>query len=134
MIVKTYCTQNDNDCKTCNLVSFGHDCHLFELDLSPEEHEKAWSKRLATIAALEARQQKEAEIEKICEELKKLRTEAEIAGYLGSLRVEKATAIAIAEQLFGKEFMRRKRTYTLKRLIESIAGTLIFTQISGTKF
>ena len=74
------------------------------------------------------------EIENICEELKKLRTEAEISGYLGSLRVEKATAIAIAEQLFGAENCKRHHKYPLKKIIEKIAGTLIFCQISSTKF
>ncbi len=35
--MKDYCTQNNGDCSTCSLVSYGRDCLNF-----PLEEEKEW--------------------------------------------------------------------------------------------
>lgn len=46
---KSYCTQNDNDCSTCSLVSYGRDCENNPI-LTPEQEER----RAARIAAAAA--------------------------------------------------------------------------------
>lgn len=34
--MKEYCTQNNGDCSTCSLVSYGRDCFNQRLDAEPE--------------------------------------------------------------------------------------------------
>ena len=72
-------------------------------------------------------------VEDVSRKLRAFKTEKEIQDYMENLKPKKADITAIAEHLFGDGFIRGKRAYTIKKLIESIAGTLIFIQISETK-
>ena len=43
--MRTYCTQNDGDCDTCSLVSYGRDCRNVSIALYAERQELAEQER-----------------------------------------------------------------------------------------
>jgi hypothetical protein len=42
--IKSYCTQNNGDCETCSLVSYGRDCKNIPLSVKPRSRFKGRGK------------------------------------------------------------------------------------------
>jgi len=57
-MTKPYCTQNDGDCSSCSLSSYGRDCHNVRIITS---HKGGRTERISLRATLECK----AEFEKI---------------------------------------------------------------------